>query len=327
MPEQSEQQPNAQGSLDAEQNQSKPLDLEQLFDRLNALDNLVQVAVSNSGARNEARHQLGKLAASIQTLLQRLPSNFEVADVSEKLNEFIANIPPDPLMLSPEKEAELNQPDLETQEESKMQQRLADYIEKIDDGENEVDGDIANLLESERRRVVVACLESGEASMRSTVEVSRSFDSLRWQVTNLGANTPIMALTSIINDVKPAVVVLIMHKANMLVETRRLIADLRKSLYGLKILIAGPIFEEQPSLSSTLGANAYQADLSQIARLAGYLLSPIKNLEEPLQLEEIDLLETDSGEQTRQTELFPPQHSQEAAEIETPKTENNEEIS
>lgn len=301
----------------SEQNQPQSPDLHQLVDKLMALDNLVQVAISNIGARNEARHQLGQLAETTQTLIQTLPTTPEYASIIGKLNEFIANIPPDPLIEWSENEVknlEVPQSNPELQEKLRMEKRLSNFLDRNYDTSDEEDS--ADLGETERRRVVVASLESGETNMRATVEVSRSFDALRWQVTNLGASTPIMALTSIIKEVKPAVVILVIHKGNMLVETRRLIADLHKSLYGLKVIVAGPVFEEQPDLSNTLNANAYETKLNQVAKLASYLLSPIKNLEEPLELEHLEVFDIEPTEQIDLTE--------ETVELDTPeKTEDS----
>ena len=260
---------------------------QQVLDGLNALDNLSQLAIGDRIARDEARRQLGKVAQGVQAILIAPPYQSGRQELADKLSKLSLLADIEMLDLT-EKVGDIATIKLDKTTQ-KMLERLADYTitspsdknKERDAGENEVPN---------KRRVIVASLDSGDSYMRATVEVSRRFNSEVWQVMNLGANAPIMALTSSVMDFKPAVLVLLLHRPNLIQETRRLIVDLKRSLYGLKILTAGPLFDEQAGLGRLLGADVYGPQLDQVVKLAEQVLSPLKErLGDPLTLEEEDL--------------------------------------
>jgi hypothetical protein len=245
----------------------------QVLEALQGLQTLTQLALSDPGARDEARRQLERLAGGLLDLADYSQPSFAAESplklawetLSERLQEFspppvthkIVEMPlaPDPV------------PD-----------------ESADSKKNKLAPDKSLI-----RRAVVASLESSGEVAFYINQAAQSFSRTNWQVTNLGANMPIMALTGMVEELRPAVLALIIGHGQLLSETIRLIADLKKHLPGLRVITLGPILARS-NLTERLRGDLYSTNPSKAAELAEQFFDPLSRLGDRLKLE-VDLSE------------------------------------
>jgi len=101
--------------------------------------------------------------------------------------------------------------------------------------------------------------------------VSDHFEYLGWQVRYLGANTPISDLMDLLEDFKPSILALSVTMPFNLVHARELIDTVKgnNTTRSINVLVGGRVFNENPELWETIGADGYAADVSAIDSVIG----------------------------------------------------------
>ncbi len=263
-------------SLEQEQSESLKKLPEQIVRGLKALDNLALVALRGN-AQQEMQYQIRLVAKALSQLAERKQN----AELGEQLKWLAQNLTELAAKASPLSEEDENEVKSEMSEEE-ASRRLSQTIPS-----NNV-GNPANPADSHPnilRRAVVASLEHLDSALSLITTATQSFDRERWNVTNLGYNVPIMALTSNVKEVKPGVLVLTVARGQLMRETAQLIQDLKKNFVGLKVIAVGPPFENNTNLGELLGADLFAPEAEKAAELAEQALSPLNRLSAPLTLE------------------------------------------
>jgi len=266
---------------------------EQAVRGLKALDNLAQVAMPDRNAQLEAQRQVGLVAQALLGLARRYQEvNFDKAAtwLDQNLLEMAAQLDLEPLVVA-DPAAEMS--------EAEAERRLSLTLPVAQPGQ-----DKNGVISSSKRRVIIASLEQVDSALPLIVTAAHSFDRERWTVTNLGYHVPIMALTSTVQDVRPSVLVLIVARGQLIAESARLVEDLKKTFFGLKVIAIGPPFATQSVLGERLGADLYDSAAEKTAEMAEHALHPLNRISEPLAL----LIETElekPGKEPKTQELSP----------------------
>jgi hypothetical protein len=126
------------------------------------------------------------------------------------------------------------------------------------------------------------------------------------------------------------VLILIIARGQLVVETARLIKDLKHTFLGLKVVAVGEPFAQQTYLGERLGADFYAPEVEKVGELAELALAPINRLGkaltlslEAVALDELreELLSTEENEE----EEYPTEVGEESPpidEVPTVKVEN-----
>ncbi|HEX2914257.1 MAG TPA: hypothetical protein VH186_25890 [Chloroflexia bacterium] len=252
---------------------------EQVISSLEALNKLIQLALVDSGARSEAQRLLGSLAQSLVEL-----SEFSLSsrpDLNSLWQLWSRNLPP--LILAETEIEEADTAGLELSD-SDLERRLSMTIPPHLRIASNVEGEASDKLNgSNLRRVVLASLDADGTALQNVNKAATGFPLDIWSVTNLGANVPIMALTGTVMELKPSVLVLVLVKGQHLSETIRLVADLKRQLFGIRVLAVGP-FLQQANLAERIRPDLFSADPSQAAELADQFFNPLNRLGDSLKL-------------------------------------------
>ena len=255
-----------------------------IIDALRGLNTIVQLALSENTAQYEARQQLSALAHNLGGLAQQslvelssdAPLKAAWQSLVDELGVFVLR-----------EEAEETDSDADSDEEEESTSE-ADALSEQEISRRLGIGEPSYHSEAlgsgqELRRVLVASLETQGDTPMLVAQAAGSFARETWQVTNLGATVPIMALTGIVMDSRPSVLVLIIGQGQLLAETARLILDLKRQLFGLRIIAVGPILS-QPGLAARLQLDLYSSSPEKAAELADQFFSPLTKLGDRLQL-------------------------------------------
>ncbi len=248
---------------------------QQIVEALQGLHTLSQLALAESTARHEADHQINRLARSLSSLAglsvkaTGMEADLKAAwhSISTDLTELAMHIP-DPLE---EDEEQLDEALILSEQE--ISRRLG-VLRSPTTSEASPVGKVL-------RRVLVASLESGEETPMLVNQATTSFSPLEWSVTNLGANVPIMALTGNVMETRPSVLALVMGQGQYLAETIRLIGDLKRQLFGMRIIAVGPALL-QPTLAERLKVDLFSGRAEKASAVCEQLFSPLTRLGEPL---------------------------------------------
>lgn len=264
----------------------------QIVEAIRALENLVQLGVPENNARNEGKWQLYRLAQAISELAEnnlsdRIDNESMLKDTWQLLQTELLQIVEQVGQPSTE-EVEAEMPSLS---EEDIARRLGTAIPphlRVESFPREI--------ENAKRRIVIASVEPGDSTALLVNQATLNFSKETWNVTNLGANVPILALIGTVMETKPGVLALVFNKGILLQETIRLVADLKLQLFGIKIIAVGPILNQAP-ITNRLGADLYSSDVTRTAELAEQFFSPLNKLGNQLELS-VDLTESEVTPET-----------------------------
>jgi hypothetical protein len=243
----------------------------QVAESLQALQTLTQLALAEAGARDEARRQIGKLAAGLidlagrsgATLENDQPLKLAWETLAERLAGLVPEVASDPLAGAG---LEASASTLETPSPEEISKNTA-----------------TPLSDKILHRVIIASLEANGETAQHIRLAAQGFSSDQWQMTNLGTNVPIMALTGTVTEMRPAVLALILNQGQLISETIRLIADLKKRLPNLRVITLGAALAN-PNLADRLKADLYSAEPAKAAELAAQFFDPLSRLGDRLKL-------------------------------------------
>ncbi len=136
-------------------------------------------------------------------------------------------------------------------------------------------------------RLVVGSV-AGEEHIVGLTMVANAFGRAGWTVTNLGANVPIAAFITTINQVQPNVLLLSIAMSQRLVEIKRVVQEVREAFPGLLIGVGGRLLNELPDLAERLGVDFHSTTPDETVRLAIEAVRPKKpgNSEPPMNTDE-----------------------------------------
>ncbi|MEI6047231.1 MAG: hypothetical protein WCS37_23050 [Chloroflexota bacterium] len=266
----------------SEQNeqQERPLILNEVADQLvrglSALNNLAQLAMRDRSAQLEAQRQIGVVAKALTDLTQRSGEG-DFKEVAHWLGENLAALA---------KLAELEHPPISapslgmSKEEAERRLSLTIPV-SLREHKSREKGDVEK---KDKPRLIIASLEQIDHALPLTAIAMNSLNLHRWEVINLGHNVPIMALTTRVQEIRPRVLVLVIARGQLVVETTRLISDLKKTFLGLKVIAVGEPFTKFPQLGERLGADFYAPEVEKVAELAELALTPLNRLAKALTL-------------------------------------------
>ena len=267
---------------------------QQVVSAVRALNTLAQLALAESTARLEARRQVSQLAlgltklagysASLSKVDERLGRAWQTL-AAELTDLTIQDEPSD--MSDDDEVADANMGALSDEEVSR---RLGLTIPSHLRLPGNQEARLAPTEASPTRRVLIASLETNGDAPLLINQAASSFPRDHWSVTNLGGNVPIMALTGTVMETRPSVLTLVMGQGEFVSETGRLIADLRRQLFGLRIVAVGPALSE-PHLAERLRLDLFSAEATKAADLASQFFDPLNKLGQPLRLA-VELSET-----------------------------------
>ncbi len=253
----------------------------EVAEALQALHTVSTLAIPDSAARQEAQYQTQRLAQNLMLLIPRAGNDIQLEylqvawdSLRARLELFLppaapfAPTPPPEIRPMPEP---VNAPNL-----------------------NETTG---------IQHVVLASLETDGNTALYLNRAAQTFPRQSWQVTNLGAHVPIMALTGAVVELRPVLLALIFDKGQLIPETIRLIADLKARLPGLRVIALGPALA-QANMAERLRADLYSSDPTKAAELAQQFFEPLARLGNRLRLnlEDIPLVRTDEKVAERKAE-------------------------
>jgi signal transduction histidine kinase/methanogenic corrinoid protein MtbC1 len=112
----------------------------------------------------------------------------------------------------------------------------------------------------------------GEEHVVGLAMVANAFARAGWQVTNLGANVPLSAYISTLEQVRPNVLLLSMAMSQRLIEVKRVVQEVRELFPDLIIGIGGRVFTELPDLAQRLQVNFHGTTPEETVRLAARAL-------------------------------------------------------
>lgn len=258
----------------------------EVAEALKALDRLIQITLSDNGPRAEARHQVNRLAVHLVKLVA--PTAAELASGSrlkiawENLATDLAELA-EPIPTSIEAiEGEEEAPSILSEEELSRRLSMTIPAHLRLAGNQEVQPDAGEPIDN-TRRVLVASLESQRGQASLVNHTAASFPRERWSVINLGVNVPILALMGTVMETRPSVLILVIEQGQFMSETVRLISDLKRQLFGLRVVAVGPALA-QPNLTERLRADLYSSEVTQAAQLADQFFNPLNRLGDSLNL-------------------------------------------
>ena len=248
--------------------------VEQIVRGLEALNNLAQIAMRDRNAQFEAQRQIGVVAEALCNLPQYADEEGEFSSALTSLGQNLGELAGQVNLPNPATAT----PGLGMSEEE-AERRLSLTVPILREHSYE-----EAIAKTSKRRLVIASLEQLDSALPLTGTAQNAFEVQRWDITNLGHNVPIMALTSTVREIRPSVLVLVISRGQFIAETARLIEDLKKTFVGLKVVAVGAPFGSQPNLGERLGADLYAPEVENVAELAEQALTPLNRLSEPLVL-------------------------------------------
>lgn len=109
---------------------------------------------------------------------------------------------------------------------------------------------------------------AGEEHMVGMTMVTNAFLRSGWSVTNLGANVPISAFITTLEQVHPDLLLLSFSRSQRLIEVKRVVHQVREAFPDLKIGVGGRLLNELPDLATRLGVDFHGTTPDDTVRLA-----------------------------------------------------------
>lgn len=109
---------------------------------------------------------------------------------------------------------------------------------------------------------------AGEEHVVGLTMVANAFGRAGWSVSNLGANVPLAAFLTTIEQVKPDALILSITLSQRLVEINRLVQEVRNAFPDLVIGVGGHLVNELPDLAERLKVDFHSSTPDDAVRLA-----------------------------------------------------------
>jgi signal transduction histidine kinase/methanogenic corrinoid protein MtbC1 len=116
-------------------------------------------------------------------------------------------------------------------------------------------------------RVMVGTV-SGEEHIVGLTMVANAFTRSGWQTTNLGANVPVSAFITTIEQSKPDLLLLSISLRQHFVEIKRVVQEVRNAYPDLLIGVGGRLFNDLPDLAEQLGVDFQGTNPDETVRIA-----------------------------------------------------------
>jgi hypothetical protein len=248
---------------------------QEISDALQALDNLALVTINDTTAKLEARRQISNLAE----ILIEMAGRSDKADFAMSLNLLAAKLAK-LAFVNPDEETE-SEAESPTMEQAEINRRLAlNFPPHLSQNHPQT-----RLKATTIRKVMVACLERTNDTPMLVHQAVSSFDKESWNVFDMGDNVPLMMLLSSALEKRPSVVVLVISNGSLLSEAVSLVTDLKRKLFGIKVVVVGPLLNSQSNVGLRLQADFYAPETTKAAELADYALSPLQQMGNPLKFD------------------------------------------
>jgi methanogenic corrinoid protein MtbC1 len=125
-------------------------------------------------------------------------------------------------------------------------------------------------------RLVIGSV-AGEEHIVGLTIVANAFIRAGWAVTNLGANVPVAAFVTTIEQSRPDLLLLSITLSQRLSEIKRIVQEVKKSNPDLIIGVGGRLLNELPDLASRLGVNFRGTTPDETVRLANQIVREKKS--------------------------------------------------
>lgn len=109
---------------------------------------------------------------------------------------------------------------------------------------------------------------AGEEHIVGLTMVANSFGRAGWSVTNLGANVPVAAFITTLEQVQPDVLLLSITMRQRLIEIKRVVQQVREAFPHLIVGVGGRLLNELPDLAERLGVDFHGTAPDETVRLA-----------------------------------------------------------
>lgn len=120
-------------------------------------------------------------------------------------------------------------------------------------------------------KVVIGSV-AGEEHIVGMTMVANAFVRTGWTVTNLGANVPIGAFITTLEQVKPDLLLLSISRSQRLIEVKRVVYEVHEVFPDLLVGVGGRLLNELPDLANRLGVNFHGTTPDDTVRLAVQLV-------------------------------------------------------
>jgi hypothetical protein len=246
----------------------------QVVEAMRGMEMILRMSINEPAARSEARWHLSRLSESLINLSESALYNKNAAlqpaweALQSELRVFTTFTPEEK---APETVANL------TQEEVARRLNISIPSHLRVGSMPKSDGDAV------KRKVLIASLEKDDNTARMVNQAAVTFPAETWQVVNLGAHVPILALTGMVKDMRPSVLVLVVNKGQYMPETIRLIEDLKKQLFGMRVVAVGPALNHL-NLADRLRTDLHSSDITKTAELAEQFFNSLNKLGDRLRL-------------------------------------------
>jgi hypothetical protein len=254
---------------------------QEIVDTLKALDNLALVAIHEVSAKLETRKQISNLAELLRELAER-PNQ---PDFAMNLNTLSGKLS---ALVIVDEEDEETEEEVPVMEQSEINRRLALTFPSHLTSQNTKQEH--RLKEIAIRKVMIGCLERNNETPMLVHQAVASFNKEQWNVFDMGDNAPLMMLLSSALEKRPSVVVLVISNGSLLSEAASLVADLKRKLFGIKVVAVGPLLNSQANVGLRLQADLYAPETTKAAALADTALSPLQQMGNPLKFETNQML-------------------------------------
>lgn len=109
---------------------------------------------------------------------------------------------------------------------------------------------------------------AGEEHIVGLTMVANAFGRAGWTVTNLGANVPISAFITTLEQVKPDLLLLSVTMRQRLIEIKRVVNEVREAYPNILIGVGGRLLNELPDLAERLGVDFHATTPDETVRFA-----------------------------------------------------------
>jgi methanogenic corrinoid protein MtbC1/two-component sensor histidine kinase len=123
---------------------------------------------------------------------------------------------------------------------------------------------------------------AGEEHIVGLTMVGNAFSRAGWTVTNLGANVPVSAFITTIEQSKPHILLLSISLSQRLIEIKRIVNEVREAFPDLLIGVGGRLLNELPDLSVRLGVDFRGTTPDETVKLATQLVQEHAQKQIPL---------------------------------------------
>jgi len=120
-------------------------------------------------------------------------------------------------------------------------------------------------------RLVIGSV-AGEEHIVGLTMVANAFIRAGWAVTNLGANVPVAAFITTVEQSRPDLLLLSITLSQRLSEIKRIVQEVREANQDLLIGVGGRLLNELPDLAARLGANFRGTTPDETVRLANQIV-------------------------------------------------------